>query len=330
MKKKYAAIFFLFLISDIFIFDLGLNAQNEIVIPVLLWKKSVIYDEIIKGMEYSSNISPQEPKIIFKYFNLRENSKEALKTFNSLNNGANKLIVLLGTGLSSAVLLSDNFNPVSNLIIAGVSDIKFYPEINKNLKKFDDKILVLSYFQSITEKIKTFENLFFKPERIGVLYNPENEASDVEIPDIRNYCRLNNLILKEYVIKDKENAESFRKRLNDYSNSIKDVDLLITVSNTEITLNIDSLITKKFSIPVLSYQKEAVYKKALLSLWQNQFYTGTLIYKYISDINAGISEFVYLENLYPNRFKIYFNVSELSKLNLKIPLKYINFVEGIK
>ena len=142
--------------------------------------------------------------------------------------------------------------------------------------------------------------------------------------------RKNNIFLKEFIIRNKNDILNFKKKLSDYSKIIKNIDLLVTISNTEITLNIDNLITPDFKIPVLSYQKEAVYKKALLALWQNQFFSGTLMFRYINDLISGKINFSETSDMYPNKFKIYYNVSEMGKLNFKFPLKYISLAEGVK
>jgi len=339
MKKNLTTVFLFFFILLAIFYDnarlIALNSVNTIEIPVIIWKKSVIYDELLRGFQYESGYkldNPEQFDVKFKYYTVNENTSKSIELFKSLNNPSNRFIVLIGTGLAIRILKSEDFKPKTKLVFVGVNNLRADSEFASILTKFRKDIITLTYYQKFEEKINAFAKLFFKPSKIGVLYNPENEASIFEIPDIRQYCKSHNLQLIEYPITNKNDVIGFKKKLAELRKKIMGIDLLIVNSGTELTLNLEALVTAEFKIPVLVYQKEGLEHNGLFTIWANQFYSGVYLYECIIDILSGRRLFFEMQPIpdAQNKYRLFVNPSQVKRLNLRFPAQYVSILNGVK
>lgn len=317
--KKIIFLFIFFLANIVYL--------QSIEIPVIIWKKSVIYDEIISGLEYYSKNSGIN-EFTYRYVKVDESREKSIELYNKFNSKENLAAIFVGTGLAELIIGNDNFNPKTNLMFIGVNNLLMFPEYEKKIQKHQDKIFFLHYFKEAGAKIQLFETLFYKIKKIGFLYNPGNEASRFELPDLKKFCAQNSIELFEYKTPDKNQKENFIASLKKYSKTIKNIDLLIVPSNTEISTNLNLLIDDNFKIPTLCYQKDGLYKNGMISLWPDLFKQGKIIHGRLSELKNGKKKIP--ANDYKNKFNIFVNFNQVSSTGLKIPVKYIAWLKAVK
>jgi len=324
-KKINIIILFIFFVLNPLNISAGQFYEKKIEIPVLIWKYSVVYEELLAGLKYYAN-NPGG-NFFFKYIMLEESKKKAFEYFLALNNSSSPAIILLGTGLAELILSSPNFKSKTKLIFAATANIRLNSKFSDIIKKNGENIFLLSYSIDFRKKIDIFEKLFFQINTVGILYNPKNEASLYEMIDIKNYCVANKINVIEYILPPKEDRTKFNSALKEYTTKIRNIDLLIALSNTEITNNIDLLIDTSFTIPVLCYQKEALHKKGFISICPNIFYHGNILFEYLNNVaQKKKSDF----QVSSDKFSIFLNYSMLHQLSLSYPLKYAKWIKPIK
>ena len=321
---KIIIYFFLFFIFSFYSAPLY---TETITIPVIVWKKSVIYDEIIAGLQYYSKIDASH-NFKFDYFVLNESRPKALALYKKYNSNTYPAAIFIGTGIAELLIGSKEFTPSTNLIFAGTSNISSVPKYETALTKNKKRIFFLHYFKDIKTKILLFETLFHEIKKIGVLYNPFNEASFFELSDIKKYCSEKSILLSEFPTPAKQPQKDFIAALKNYSKKIKNIDLLIIPSNTEITLNLDLIIGDNFKIPTLCYQKEGLFKNGIISLWPNLFNQGRIIYEKLIEIKK--LQAMSFQDDFQNKFKIFINFRQMSAIGLKINVKYITWLKAVK
>lgn len=307
-------------------------------VALVLWKDAITYDETLDGInEYikSANLN-----INFIKYNAYSQPSELHNILNNIKISKLKYdaVLLFGTGA-----LIHGYDIIKNIpvISAGASNPYKISGLNLRLSDNDNNITGLSYYVSMEKQIKFF--LALKPDlnKVGLLYNSKNEASEIEIPDAENV--LNALNIQYYKYKISQNIHkdiynppyNFKKNLiNIIKNEIikSDIEALIIPTNSEIIYYLDEIIYDYLlpeNIVVFSFSSAAISRGAVASLISSNKNNGIEIGKKLEDIlynNKLPNEIVF--SFPPNPDRI-INLKMIREYDMKIDIDILDIANLI-
>ncbi len=271
MHKKHRI--FLFVMSFL-ILVVGVSYAEEYNIGIMMWKTAETYEETMEGLQ--RGLKESGITINQDVMNAHGNQEIATEIFQKFNYLKKDLIIAFGT--HGGRIGHKEVKDLPLVVLGGNTPVGLIDTFEKpggnmtGSSYYIDPVKQLAYFRKIVPKI----------QRIGMIYNPANGASLIEVPATKKECDRTGVTFVESQILRAVLpgvVEGTKGVLEGYDTFVKKipaavemligkVDAIVIPTNSELYDNIEYVlaVTVPQKIPVFSYAEKGVRKGALAGM----------------------------------------------------------------
>ncbi len=291
-------------------------------VGVMLWTRARTHDETMIGFNYG--VRNVGLNLDVEILNANGSKKKAVSILTDFQTSKKDLIVVYGT--NGYKIAQDVVKTVPVLALGVNLRLKYGMSSSANKNSL---ISGSSYYINPEKQLRFFKVVYPRLKKIGIIYNPENGASQIEIPSTEFAAKTLGLELvkqeieRDFVKGELESYELFAPKIEKAVLKVIDkVDAIVVPSNSEIYDNIEYVlnVSNQHKKPVFSYSRKGVQLGALAGLSVSNHKLGemaaSIVVKVLLDNeNPGLIPFKF--DKAPRRIV---NVTAAKKINYNIPI----------